>query len=427
MTTFARGTYAKAFCRRCGLPYNYDELVDDGQIKGQRVCSDCFDPSHPQERPKRPTDPIALRKPSPERAEGPSEVVFPIYLVDLGVYFGDDLARWTIGQPGNFPNDTGTISLSSSTYTMGTGDTSVVVTAVRSGSFMGATYATYTVTDAHGVVVPVPPGQFVWGEGDSANKTLTLTRAQNCAYDVTVTLSDPAPLSTLGSPSSATVSVAYDHSAANPDPHFSSVVSLLHFNSSFVDQAGVVWAGNGNAQISSAQSKFGGASLLLDGIGDFLSAASAGTLSVGLMEDYTMEAWIYPRTVAPGKYNFIFGGDLNEFAFYLVAGKLELGMWAISGIISAPTHPIPANAQTHVAVSRQAGVNRLFVNGSLANSNTTAYAISYATGARIGKSIYAGAPSNNDFDGYIDDFRFTKGVARYVCDFTPPANQFRDS
>src|SRR5512139_871383 len=55
--------------------------------------------------------------------------------------------------------------------------------------------------------------------------------------------------------------------------------SLLHFNgndgsTTFHDEAlNIDWIANGNAQIDTAQSVFGGASGLFDGTGDYLSSA----------------------------------------------------------------------------------------------------------------------------------------------------------
>src|SRR5690606_34123168 len=81
---------------------------------------------------------------------------------------------------------------------------------------------------------------------------------------------------------------------SSTDPYWSSVSSLLHFNGSngsttFTDEKGVGWTASGDAEISTAQSKFGGSSLSLDGTGDWLDASNAGfTFGTG---DFTIEAW----------------------------------------------------------------------------------------------------------------------------------------
>ena len=55
-------------------------------------------------------------------------------------------------------------------------------------------------------------------------------------------------------------------------------VALLHMDgadtsTTFTDESGKTWTANGNAQIDTAQSVFGGASGLFDGTGDYLSAS----------------------------------------------------------------------------------------------------------------------------------------------------------
>ena len=64
----------------------------------------------------------------------------------------------------------------------------------------------------------------------------------------------------------------------------------------------------------------------------------------------------------------------------------------------------------------------LFVNGTQVGSTyTTSY--SYGVdgtnvyGMLIGRLYTA---EHNDFNGYIDDLRITKGYARYTANFTPP-------
>lgn len=73
-STYARGSKAWGLCKRCGLRFLLHELVFDAQIPWLRVCNQCFDPKHPQERPVKASDPQALWRPSPEQG-GPTAPV----------------------------------------------------------------------------------------------------------------------------------------------------------------------------------------------------------------------------------------------------------------------------------------------------------------------------------------------------------------
>lgn len=66
MATYAVGKYSVGLCKKCGLPFRYGDLRDDGQWPKLQVCAECYEPRHPQEKPARPFDPIALRRPSPD-------------------------------------------------------------------------------------------------------------------------------------------------------------------------------------------------------------------------------------------------------------------------------------------------------------------------------------------------------------------------
>lgn len=39
------------FCKRCEQKFYLSELQEDGQQQGLMVCSECFDPWHPQQDP----------------------------------------------------------------------------------------------------------------------------------------------------------------------------------------------------------------------------------------------------------------------------------------------------------------------------------------------------------------------------------------
>ena len=66
---YASGKYARAICDRCGFEYPYTSLQKEWN--GLKVCTDCFEPKHPQlEPPPPPFEPEALYDPRPDRAEG---------------------------------------------------------------------------------------------------------------------------------------------------------------------------------------------------------------------------------------------------------------------------------------------------------------------------------------------------------------------
>jgi hypothetical protein len=71
-----------------------------------------------------------------------------------------------------------------------------------------------------------------------------------------------------------------------------------------------------------------------------------------------------------------------------------------------------------VTYCRSGSTGRFFVNGTIVGTgvaDTSTY--SSTTG-----SLFIGRMANGDspLNGYLDDFRITKGYARYTSNFTPP-------
>lgn len=62
---FARGKRAWGMCTRCGARDYLNRLVMDGQKPGLLVHPSCRDIKHPQEKPFRVEEGIALKRPSP--------------------------------------------------------------------------------------------------------------------------------------------------------------------------------------------------------------------------------------------------------------------------------------------------------------------------------------------------------------------------
>ena len=213
---------------------------------------------------------------------------------------------------------------------------------------------------------------------------------------------------------------------------------LLHFDgangsTTFTDSGpnALTVTANGNAVISTAQSKFGGASGYFDGSGGFLQISSSDFSNFG-SDDFTVETWLYCSSFAPvnldrqtiaaqwsggGAYIWMFEFDAEN----LILTQGNNGFHAGQDFV-VPWTPTP-NTWQHVAVSRENGVVRMFLNGQLLASGNYAFNMTGTADLIIGKN-----PDNNTrwLNGYLDDFRIVKGTALYTADFTPPTAAFPD-
>jgi hypothetical protein len=176
-----------------------------------------------------------------------------------------------------------------------------------------------------------------------------------------------------------------------------------------------------DAKLSTAVSKFGGSSMAFDGTGDYLTMPNSPNLNLG-SGDFTIEAWIYLNSMVEssavvskgsnGQFLIFIGGN-NELSFY--ASTTGSG-WTITDlrIVTSPS----LSTWHHIAVTRAGSTVKTFFNGITANSTTLSGSlVSQSTPVLVG--YY-----NASFNGYIDDLRITKGVARYTSNFTPATSAF---
>jgi hypothetical protein len=204
---------------------------------------------------------------------------------------------------------------------------------------------------------------------------------------------------------------------------------LLNFtNAGIPDATGKGdWETVGNTQISTAQSKFGGSSMYFDGSGDRLInlASSQYSLFDFGTGDFTIEFWFYCINTTSGIVYARGASSHNLCVVYLGANATDKVSFygAASGagtaIKSAGTPAV--STWNHAAIVRQNGTVTVYLNGTggTPTSNTT----------NITNSSYV--PSIGDYNhsplpfaGYLDDFRITKGYARYTTNFTPPTSAF---
>lgn len=226
------------------------------------------------------------------------------------------------------------------------------------------------------------------------------------------------------------------HLSADNDPYFSDVVLLLHMNgtdgsTTFTDSSnsGNSFTAIGNAQIDTSISKYGGASGLFDGAGDYLRCANNTDFQLG-GGPWTLEFWMYStnltgthqifNTQAAGtnqrSYAVYSNGNFVRFSISSAGTAWDIADGAIAGAVTI-------NTWHHVAITWDGSAYKGFIDGVLGNtvtSSTGAYAHS-------GGFLRVASLSINYYQGHLDDFRITKGVARYTANFTPPTAEFPDS
>jgi len=220
------------------------------------------------------------------------------------------------------------------------------------------------------------------------------------------------------------------------DPNYNDVGLLLHFDgtdgsTTFTDDSsnGLTVTAHGNAQVDTAQSKFGGASLLLDGTGDYLTVADNAALDLG-SGDFTIEAWIRPASLASKFPIYSQDGDVLGAApvsiYVDTDGSVVLEQDAWPTVISS-SGAVVVNAWQHVALVRDYwGDVSVYVDGISRGLSGAGGAYTSTEGHNIGALLVYG--SFTDYaDGHIDDLRITPGVERYTGNFTPPTAAFPNS
>jgi hypothetical protein len=204
------------------------------------------------------------------------------------------------------------------------------------------------------------------------------------------------------------------------DPVFNNVSLLLHGNgtngsTTITDSSPTpkTVTAVGNAQISTAQSKFGGSSIAFDGVGDAVSITPLPSFNFGT-SSFTIEFWIYPIawTGFPAFILFISGAVNID----VVTTTLRATVTGGPGLnATAPSF----NSWSHIAVVRNGNNFALYINGSSVASATSSVALVQPSQVTLNRSGF-------ESQIYLDEVRITNGIARYTANFTPPTAPFPD-
>ena len=223
-----------------------------------------------------------------------------------------------------------------------------------------------------------------------------------------------------------------------PTTNVANTQLLMNFtNAGIIDNAmTTVLETIGDAKVSTAQYKYGTASIAFDGTGDRLYSDVRNNkqynFGVGGTK-FTFECWVYFNSVASG----VIAGKGGGFAGWnstnghqmnlgsIASGNFYLQWWNGSTVISnSITTPFSTGQWYHYAVSYDGSTIKAYKDGTaiITVSSPTFALPSAAYYFTIGDLPSADGPLN----GYIDDLRITNGYARYTSNFTPPTSAFKD-
>ena len=214
---------------------------------------------------------------------------------------------------------------------------------------------------------------------------------------------------------------------------------LLHMNdvidngTLFVDSSSVEHSITrvGNVVTKLAVKKFGFSSAYFNGVSSmYLQIAQHSTLDFGA-GDFTIDCWTRLNTLL-GVHGIATTHDSggtgtgwilqwNPSSGFQLYGNDDGGVHVSSGISG-----YSQNQWYHVAIVRSANTMYLYINGILKDTdNVTGFSFGFNDGQPLMIGVdMTNHPELSWLDGYLDEFRISKGVARWIGNFTPPDNEY---
>ena len=188
---------------------------------------------------------------------------------------------------------------------------------------------------------------------------------------------------------------------------------LMHFDSDLKNKVNPneEWITH-SVSINSARSKFGGASAYFGG-----SWMYTQDITPVLSADFTVDFWLNIPALGAEHGLFNLG---STFMAYIAATNIIYFKYYSVGVLNAfhLSQSLTANAWNHIAIVKS-GIN---VYGFKNGVYTTWKAL--PTLEAPSKLFYIGMSDSFACGGYIDEFRYSEGIARWITDFTVPSKPY---
>jgi hypothetical protein len=221
-----------------------------------------------------------------------------------------------------------------------------------------------------------------------------------------------------------THSLAFTHTGATSLDE--STVLLLHMDgadtsTTFTDSsdfAHTVTPG-GNAQVDTSAFKFGTGSAQFDASGDYLLLDGSSDFEFGT-GDFTIDFWAYNTT---SSFRVAYDGEPlggGSGVYPRIYFNNNTPVYDTSdGSVEIFNNTVSQNVFHHIAVVRSSGETTLYVNGVAQGTATDTN--NYGNGASRPVIGASGDALTSSWSGRIDELRVSKGIARWIANFTPPS------
>lgn len=208
-------------------------------------------------------------------------------------------------------------------------------------------------------------------------------------------------------------------------------VSLLHMDGSdgtvaFIDELGKTWTVSGGAQIDTAQAVFGGASAYFDGDGDYVSTPAVSDFQFG-SGNFTVDFWARIEGTQNSGQLFQMGGQSGvTYPDIMIRSisktQVNVEVWVgASRVVDITTPAFTQDVFHHFAFIRSGNSFYLSCDGNLSSAASYGGAVDYDNTRPVMIGYQTGQPANHFFQGWVDEFRVTKGLALWISNFTPPS------
>ena len=240
------------------------------------------------------------------------------------------------------------------------------------------------------------------------------------------------------------INVVEEWNSGSGDIYFNSCSLLCHFDSinsdgRFIDNSSnnFVITSSGDAKLSTSQYKFGGASAYFDGTNDYLLIPDNNAFELG-SSDFTLESFVYFVTLpsSNGYQSTIVSkwstnNSSYEIYLYNTAGTYQLYLTYSTNGTSATNLGVNWNPNIgqwyHIACVRSSTNIYFWVNGVQQGTTQSISGTLYNGTAPLEIGGFTLGSANTVLNGYLDELRITKGVARYTSSFTLPTVAFPNS